>query len=242
MNVQSGGWIKLHRKLLESTIFTSEKGLKVWVWCLLRANHRDQDVFIGRQKVHISSGEFIMGRNTATQELGISVGTLWFWLDRLQQDGYIERRSTNKWSVIAVRNYNKYQENERTLNADSTTDRTQIVQQIEPNKNDKNDNNDNKLATKVANINKFIDMFKTVNPSYERLFGNKTQRDAMERLVIKFTPEKMMSLLTKLPEIVQKPYAPQITTPYELETKMGKLIQFLNQEKMKEDKGGVTYL
>lgn len=142
--MENQGWIKLHRRLLENTIFTSEKGLKIWVWCLLKANHQDQDVFSGRQRVHISAGQFIMGRNTAKEELKMAVGTIWFWLDLLEKDKYIERKSTNKYSIVTVLNYDKYQETERRLNAD----RTQIVQQIEPNKNDKNEKND-KNSTKV---------------------------------------------------------------------------------------------
>lgn len=97
------------------------------------------------------------------------------------------------------------------------------------------------IATGVANLNEFIDMFRGVNPNYERLFANKSQRDAISRLILKFGEVKMKNLLTKLPEIVQKPYAPQISTPIELEHKMGKLIQFLNQEKLKVS-NGVTYL
>jgi len=96
------------------------------------------------------------------------------------------------------------------------------------------------LATKVANLNIYIDMFKGVNPNHERLFGNKTQRDCLERMIIKFGAEKMTNLLTQLPSILSKPYAPQISTPTELETKMGKLIQFYNQEQLKIAKNGST--
>jgi len=242
--MKTQGWIKLHRKLLENTIFTSEKGLKVWIWCLLKANHQDQDVFNGRQKVHITTGQFIMGRNTAKEELKMAVGTIWFWLDQLEKDKYVERKSTNKYTVVTILNYSQYQETERRLNAD----RTQIVQQIEPNnndknvENDKNDKNNNILATKVANLNLYIDKFKGVNPTYERLLGNKSQRASLERLIIQFGEERMNNLLTQLPEIMRKPYAPQISTPIELENKMGKLIQFLNQEKLKIQSKGVTKL
>jgi len=141
--MSSQGWIKLHRKLIESTIFSSEKGLKIWIWCLLKANHEGKDVFKGRHKIHILPGQFVTGRNTANEELKMAVGTIWFWLDQLEVDKYIERKSTNKYSVITVLNYNQYQETERTLNAD----RTQIEQQIEPNKNDKNEKNINILET-----------------------------------------------------------------------------------------------
>jgi len=86
-------------------------------------------------------------------------------------------------------------------------------------------------------INKFIAMFKNVNPSYELLFKNKTQRAAVERLVKKYGEEWLSNLINRLPEIIKMPYAPQITTPYELEVKLGKLKVFLEQEKNKTRMG-----
>jgi phage replication O-like protein O len=88
-------------------------------------------------------------------------------------------------------------------------------------------------------INKFIAMFKNVNPSYELLFRNKTQRAAVERLLKKYGEEWLENLINHLPEIIKMPYAPQITTPYELETKLGRLKVFLEQEKNKNTRMGV---
>lgn len=92
----------------------------------------------------------------------------------------------------------------------------------------------------ISNVNPLLAKFKSVNPSYERLFSNKTQRDSLERLVKKYGLEKMTNLLDQLPSIIQRPYAPSITTPYELELKMGKLILFLKQEQVKITKFSVT--
>ena len=47
------GYIKLYRKLLESPIFQNEKALKVWIWCLCKATHKEIDVLVGRQLVHL---------------------------------------------------------------------------------------------------------------------------------------------------------------------------------------------
>jgi hypothetical protein len=66
---------------------------------------------------------------------------------------------------------------------------------------------------------------------HERLFSNKTERACAERLLKKFGMEKMKATLDNLPDIINKPYAPKITTPYELERNLGKLITFVNQNK-----------
>ena len=91
-------------------------------------------------------------------------------------------------------------------------------------------------------INKFIAMFKNVNPSYERLFSNKTQRASIERLLKKYGEAWLRSLINRLPDIIKMPYAPQITTPYELEMKLGKLKIFLEQEKNKVQEKGLLQL
>ena len=36
------GWIKLHRKLLDSPIFQNEKLFKVFAYCLMKASHKDR--------------------------------------------------------------------------------------------------------------------------------------------------------------------------------------------------------
>jgi hypothetical protein len=80
-----------------------------------------------------------------------------------------------------------------------------------------------------AGLNDLIELFKEVNPSYDRLFGNKTQRAALERLVKKFGPEKVESMIKGLKGIFGRPYAPSITTPYLLETKLADYINYLKK-------------
>ena len=84
-----------------------------------------------------------------------------------------------------------------------------------------------------SQINQLIELFKPLNPNYEKLFANKTQRKCLEELVKKYGYEKMENGLRALPKIVILPYSPTITTPCELQAKMGKLSQFLQKERNK---------
>jgi len=84
-------------------------------------------------------------------------------------------------------------------------------------------------TSKVAGLNLLIERFKKVNPSYERLFSNKTQRAALERMVKKHGKEKVENMIDYLPKIFGKPYAPVIFTPYQLENKLGQLISFIKK-------------
>lgn len=114
------GWIKLYRKLLESPIFTSEKGLKIWVWCMLKATHNGYKQYVGRSLVVLKPGEFVFGRKAASGELRIPPTTIYDWIDFLQNDGYIDIKKTNKYSVISINNWSNYQASD--IKTDTTTD------------------------------------------------------------------------------------------------------------------------
>ena len=87
-------------------------------------------------------------------------------------------------------------------------------------------------------INGILPFFKDVNPSYTRLFAIPAQRAALSRLIDKYGVEWVTGVIKKLPEITSRPYAPRITTPYELEMKLGQLKVFLQQEKSKATRTG----
>lgn len=91
-------------------------------------------------------------------------------------------------------------------------------------------------------INLFIEKFKPVNPTYERLFGNKTEHACMARMLKKFGAEKMEKIIDTLPDIFGKPYAPVITTPYLLEIKMANLFAYLKQRSEEQSKKSTLIL
>jgi hypothetical protein len=96
----------------------------------------------------------------------------------------------------------------------------------------------------VNSTNEIINLFKTVNPSYQRLFANKTERGAVDRLIANHGIEAITSIVEKLPDIIFQPYAPKITTPYQLERDLGKLIIFIEQQQeiQQSRKGGLAIL
>ena len=77
--------------------------------------------------------------------------------------------------------------------------------------------------------NRLMELFRPVNPTINKLFAHKTQREALERLVNKFGEAKMENTIKSLESIVTQKYAPRITTPLQLESKLGDLIIFYKQ-------------
>ena len=100
---------------------------------------------------------------------------------------------------------------------------------------------DNIIDTSVSmekSLNYLIGLFQEVTPEYEKFFANKTERKVLQELVEKYSYARIENLLKQLPAIVQKPYAPRITSPVTLQKKMADLIIFMQQEARKG--GGET--
>jgi phage replication O-like protein O len=81
--------------------------------------------------------------------------------------------------------------------------------------------------------NELIDSFAELNPMYEDLYKNTTERKALESLAERFGYEKLLETVRALPSIVTLPYAPRITKPSELKRDFGKLVVFYKQEQSK---------
>jgi hypothetical protein len=82
-------------------------------------------------------------------------------------------------------------------------------------------------------LNPLITLFEPVNPSFTRLFANKTQRGALERLLKLHGREKVEWIIKILPKSNAARYGPTITTPLRLEERLGDLIAFLKKEQEK---------
>lgn len=75
-----------------------------------------------------------------------------------------------------------------------------------------------------------IDCFEPINPLYEELYRNTTERSALEVMTVKFGYQKLLNTIKTLPAIVAQPYAPKITKPTELKRDLGKLLLFIKQK------------
>lgn len=88
------------------------------------------------------------------------------------------------------------------------------------------------LQVNGKEINDLINLFKEVNPSYKRLFDNKTQRSALERLVKQHSQEKIEWAIKVLSKTNKMKFAPVICTPLQLESKLGQLKAFIQKEQI----------
>ena len=120
-----GGYIKLHRKTLKSQVFSSDAVLfRVWMWCLLRASYKKRWVQIdtgsGVTEIEILPGQFLYGRRKSAKELKITESLLRYKIEKLKKIGNIVVKTTNKFSIISVINWDTYQQVDFEINPATT--------------------------------------------------------------------------------------------------------------------------
>lgn len=137
----AGDWIKLHRTIIDSEVFTDDWLTRLFVWCLCRANFKDGQ-FRGQP---VKRGQFVTGRNSAAAELGVSPSKWYRGIERLSDLGNVSVTANSNWTTITVCNFNTYQscyeESEQLADSQRTSGDTtsgQPADTIEERNNSKN--------------------------------------------------------------------------------------------------------
>ena len=142
------GYINLHRKLLDGGMLRNHSLFTLWVYCLLKANHKPNTFIWNGEQVTIQRGQFISGRKEIAKELNMNESCTYRNLKKLEKLGNVNIKSNNKFSLITVCKYNTYQtsnlQSEQHFEQQVNNKRTTSEQQTNTNNNDKNDNNEKK--------------------------------------------------------------------------------------------------
>jgi|APSaa5957512576_1039674.scaffolds.fasta_scaffold52951_2 hypothetical protein len=145
------GWVCLHRKLLESPVWTNHNVARFWLWCLMKATHTQHIQTVGYQEVALEPGQFVFGRKVAAEQTGLTQQNIRTCLGFLTKHGNLTIKSTNRFSLITIVNWASYQTppdpNNQQSNQQSTSKQPAANQQVTTdNKGNKADkgNNGNK--------------------------------------------------------------------------------------------------
>ena len=113
----NGGKIMIDRKILEWEWFDDAVTLKVFLYCLLKANYKD-DKWRG---VVVHRGQFISSYGKMAERLNMHRHTVMNHIKRLVNTGELSVKSTHRYTTITITNYDKYQ---AQLSTKSTTGST----------------------------------------------------------------------------------------------------------------------
>lgn len=187
--MEDKSYIKLFRKLLKSPIWENEKALKIWLWCLLKATHIEREQLVGQQIVHLEKGQFIFGREKASEELNMTKSTVYKYIKLLEKLQMISINSNNKFSIVSIEKWEDYQIEELKDNNKITTEE----QQSNTNKNVKN------IIFILFNKYKKDFSFKQNLIEKQRIFKEKCMNDESFK---ELTEKEQTELYTKLISII----------------------------------------
>jgi len=141
---------------MSSAIWSDANYLKLWIYCLLEASHKDRKQLVGNEMISLERGQFVTGRFSLSDEMNRGVKPkqrlserTWFrYLENLEMWGMLTIKSTNKYSVVTINKYDDYQ---GVFNND--------VQQTDHQVSNKSPSNDQQMTTNnnvnnANNVNK----------------------------------------------------------------------------------------
>ena len=120
------GWISIHRKIIDSVIYTDSQAVHLWVHLLLKAAHKDTQ-FIHDGKLNtIKRGQIKTGRIALSSETGINESKIQRLLKLFEELKMIEQQMNSKSRYISIVNYDSYQNNEQQVNSKRTAGEQQV--------------------------------------------------------------------------------------------------------------------
>lgn len=180
----SNGWIKLHRELTKWEWYQDGNTMRVFLHLLLTANHKAAKW----QGKTIERGQLVTSREHLASDLGLSIQSVRTSISKLKKSENITVKSTNRFTVISVCNYDTYQsldaESNQPANQQATSKQPTNNQQVTTNKNDKknkNEKNEKKYTIhRVENLEERLIRLLQKNP--RRLTLNDKQAKALAKI------------------------------------------------------------
>ena len=104
------GFIKLHRALLESKVWTMPPSHRaVAITCLLLANWKHGEMMSGGEVIQVPPGSFVTSRGNLSARCGVSINQVRLALARLKDAEVLTLNGTNRWTQIWITNWHLYQ-------------------------------------------------------------------------------------------------------------------------------------
>ncbi|WP_050740606.1 conserved phage C-terminal domain-containing protein [Acetobacterium bakii] len=154
------GWISLHRSIQDHWVWDEKPFDKrsAWIDILLMANHQDNKFLLGNQLVEVSAGSFITSDLKLMDRWGWGRSKVRSFLEVLEKDEMIIKKSDTKKTTIGVVKYKEFQGfkgiQSTTEKQPANNDQTAIKQQT---------NSDQTASVQRSNTNNNVNNANTVN-------------------------------------------------------------------------------
>jgi hypothetical protein len=197
MSNKDKGYISLYRSIQDHKLYPHNRAFtlfEAWIDLLMKANHKDVEMIVEMSIKTINRGDIL------TSEVKLS--GMWRWsrtkvrdfLRLLESDEMIIKKSTSKYTIITICNYDNYQCVKTSEKHQKNIRKTSEKHQKNTNNNDNNENNDNK---KTITFEIFWNLYdkKTGREKCEKKWNNLTQ--AEKEMIIEKLPKYLATISDK---------------------------------------------
>lgn len=119
-------FLKLHRSILESAVFSDADALRLWIYLLCKASTQDRQAVVEGKVVEIKKGQIITGRKKLAEQLNMAESKVYRTLKLLEDLGNVNIKSNNRFSLVTIANWAKFQEGNSKVNNTRTTGEQQV--------------------------------------------------------------------------------------------------------------------
>lgn len=116
-------FIKLSRKIQSWRWYQDANTMRVFVHILLNANVYDHDF----ENITVKRGQWVTSINKMSTQLNISTRSIRTALNHLKSTNEVAIKTTSKYSIITVKNYNQYQKVTKCPTINRQTDDKQVT-------------------------------------------------------------------------------------------------------------------
>ena len=171
------GWISVHRNLLDSDLWLSDKFSRgqAWIDLILLANHKDGFFRCRGVQVKVSRGQCGHGAVALSKRWKWSRGKVIRFLNELENDHRIVQQKTNVTTLITIIKYREYQSKQDSKQSANG-------QQTDINNNDNNGNNIHH-PTREAISHEFQPTMETINYARARQLPNPSDQKILDDFI-----------------------------------------------------------
>lgn len=164
-------------------------------------------------------------------------------ITKLEDKGYIVTGNYNKAKYDRTKWYSCISRNgqmEKTKKGNRITESVKPIPNNKPDSKPDDKHNAEQSSEVSKGVNVVIEIFQRINPTIN--YANKTTRNATKWMIEKWGLDKVIQVAEYAISIYGRPYAPTITTPYQLKEKLAALKAYKEREDAKQNTNTIRSL
>lgn len=187
---ENNGYIKLHRKLLKWCWWNDRDTRDLFIYLLLAANWEDKPF----EGITVKRGQLLTSLASLSENVGISTRSVRTALKHLISTSEVTTETTNRWTLVTIVNFEKYQGRDKKATSKMTSYLT----------------NDRQASDKQATTTKEYKEFKNIKNTtkktvadvlsdsdfdiLEKLYGSENVREIVDRAADAFVGRDLSEL------------------------------------------------